>query len=304
MAIKHLTSYCVIVFALVLTGCGDTAPNSKSVKSADRPLEGLPLTDETLTLKTDTGRAVPVRVLTPGGCKACPLIIFSHGANAAYDRYDAVTLPLAKAGYRVAIPNHTDSEEHPKRANYTPQDWLTTRIEDYNVIAANYKTNFRIAAGHSFGALIAQVAGGAEMSSGVHIDKAFQPSAVLAYSPPGPIPNYIEPEGWAKITAPSLITTGTRDIVPMMAENWELHLVSFESAPAGTSVALIYEDMDHYMNGAYGRETEATSEASTTALTHITEASISFLEDIQNNGSVTNGDWQSQERPFVEARSR
>lgn len=299
MTFKPLILCLVTSVSLLVVGCSPLESTTKKTKAIN-----VTITDKLVTLTTDNGRAVPARILTPEGCKACPLIIFSHGANAAYDRYDALTLPLAKAGYRVAVPNHTDSEEHPDRAGYTPPDWLPTRIEDYNVIASTYDTNYRIAAGHSFGALIAQIAGGTEISSSVQVEKAFQPNAVLAYSPPGPIPNYIGPEGWSKIKVPSLVTTGTNDVVPMMAEQWELHLASFEAAPPKQSVALIYEDMDHYMNGAYGRESETTSPEREQALTHMIEATIFFITELQKNSSLPYEDWATQERSFVEARSK
>jgi len=285
------------VSALIAAGCADSPP------SADLPTS-LKISDEIVMLSTDEGRNISTRVLTPDGCMDCPLVIFSHGANAAYDRYDALVVPLAQAGYRVAIPNHTDSEDHFERAAYTPTDWLPTRVEDYNIIAEQYDTSFRIAAGHSFGAMIAQIAGGAEMSSDIKIDPEYLPGAVLAYSPPGPIPNYIDSEGWSKMKVPSLITTGTKDIVPMMADQWELHLASHEAAPLGTSFALIYANMDHYMNGAYGRETQASTSERERALKHMIGASVFFVSELRKDGRLSSKDWDTQEQNFVEARAR
>lgn len=265
---------------------------------------GAKFTDEIVSLATQDGRDIPVRVLTPEGCSVCPLIIFSHGANSTFDRYDALFLHIAKAGYRIAAPNHTDSEAHPDRGSYKRSDWLSTRLEDYDAVAARYETNYRVAAGHSFGALIAQIAGGTETPSNVKINPMYFPKAILAYSPPGPIPNYIGPEGWLQIKVPSLVTTGTDDIVPKIAEQWELHLVSYESAPADLSYALIYEGMDHYMNGAYVRETEPTSEARNKAMKHIVDASLFFLSNLKEKGALTARQWEAQQREFVEARTR
>ena len=190
------------------------------------------------------------------------------------------------------------------RSKYIAANWLPTRLEDYNVIAARYETNFRVAAGHSFGAMVAQIAGGAEMSLPMKVDPAYKPNAVLAYSPPGPIPNYIDQQGWSKINVPSLVTTGTKDIVPMMAEEWELHLVSYESSPPGLSFALIYENMDHYMNGAYGRETQNFTETRERALNHLVDTSAFFMAKLQNNNKLSSEDWETQQRVFVEARSK
>ena len=294
--VKLATCSVFVTFLLIVAGCGTKGDDIKA---------DLEFSDQVDILSTAKGRNISVRVLTPEGCNACPLIIFSHGANAAYDRYDALLLPLARAGYRVAAPNHTDSEEHPDRADFGPPDWLLNRLEDYDVIASRYETNYRIAAGHSFGGLVAQIAGGAEIASAAaQVNPAYRPNAVLAYSPPGPIPNYIEPQGWSKISVPMLVTMGTEDIVPMMAEQWELHLVSFESAPPNLSFALIYENMDHYMNGAYGRETDAKSPERDQALKHMTEASLFFLSKLRSSGTMSAKDWETQEQTFVETRAR
>ncbi len=291
-----------LIASTLLAGCNPNAEKSISLNAAK--LAAPTFTDEIISLTTDNGRTIYTRVLTPAGCEACPLVIFSHGANAAYDRYDSLLLPLAKKGYRIAAPNHTDSEDHPDRSKYIAANWLPTRLEDYNVIAARYETNFRVAAGHSFGAMVAQIAGGAEMSLPMKVDPAYKPNAVLAYSPPGPIPNYIDQQGWSKINVPSLVTTGTKDIVPMMAEEWELHLVSYESSPPGLSFALIYENMDHYMNGAYGRETQNFTETRERALNHLVDTSAFFMAKLQNNNKLSSEDWETQQRVFVEARSK
>lgn len=302
MFIKLVVSFILLAVSQFAVGCATRTSDVIGLAAVNKI--DLKITDQVETLTTDNGRNISVRVLTPDGCAACPLIIFSHGANAAYDRYDALILPLARAGYRVAAPNHTDSEDHADRADYTPPDWLPTRLEDYNAIASQYETNYRIAAGHSFGAMVAQIAGGTEIPSGAQVNPEFRPDAVLAYSPPGPIPNYIGPQGWSKISVPSLVTTGTKDIVPTMVEKWELHLVSFESAPPSQSFALIYEGMDHYMNGAYGRETEATSLEREQAIEHMTEASLFFVSKLRKAGKLSAEDWETQEQIFVEARAR
>ena len=291
-----------LIASTLLIGCDSNAKKSNSPDAAK--LIEPTLTDEVISLTTNKGRTITARVLTPDGCISCPLVIFSHGANSTYGRYDSLLLPLAKSGYRIAAPNHTDSEDHPSRAEYTPADWLPTRLEDYNMIAARYETNYRIAAGHSFGAMIAQIAGGAELSLPVKIDPAYKPNAVLAYSPPGPIPNYIGPQGWSKVSVPSLVTTGTKDIVPMMAEEWEAHLVSYDSSPPNISFALIYENMDHYMNGAYGRETQDVTEERERALNHMVDTSVFFMSKLQTNGKVSPEDWETQKRVFVEARAK
>ena len=275
---------------ILLAGC--TAQTETSLKYSD----------ERLTLKTDTGRDIPLRLLTPEGCKTCALVIFSHGANSTNDRYNNLLLPMAQAGYRVAIPNHTDSEQHPNRTDYDAQDWTPTRLEDYATIASQYETNYLIAAGHSFGALIAQIAGGAQLPNMPNIDLP-SPRAVLAYSPPGAVPNYIPATSWSSMTVPSLVTTGTTDIVPMMAETWEMHLSSYDQAPSELAYALIYQSMDHYMNGAYGRETDDKTMERQKAVKHLIESSLFFVSNLRNNNLPSAKQWETQEENFVEVRA-
>lgn len=294
---KDRNATLLLASVFTIAGCGNIETDTGSITRAE-------IKDEKVDLNANDGRLISLRVLTPENCNKCPLVIFSHGANAAFDRYDALLIPLAKAGYRVAVPNHTDSEDHVDREAYTAADWLPTRIEDYNVIAANYETRYRVAAGHSFGALIAQIAGGAEIPLGLKIAPAYAPEAVLAYSPPGPIPNYIDAAGWAKIDVPLLVTTGTTDIVPMMAEEWDLHLVSYDAAPKGRSFALIYDGMDHYMDGAYGRETTDGSAVRERAMSHLTKTSTYFLSSVKDGGKISSQDWETQKRDFVDARAK
>lgn len=281
----------VIGFAsLGLTGC-QSAPEGT-----------LNYTDERVTLSTTGGRDIPLRLLTPDGCNKCALIIFSPGANATYDRYNKLLLPLAQAGYRIAIPNHTDSEDHPNRGDYKPQDWMPTRLEDYAEIASTYETDYLIAAGHSFGGLIAQIAGGAQTVNASKLDPP-RPRVVLAYSPPGPVPNYLAPESWNTLSVPTLVTTGTTDIVPLMAEQWEMHLVSYEETPRDMAYALIYEKMDHYMNGAFGRETDDNTVERDRAVEHLIQSSLFFVNSVKNGKPPSTAQWDKREQNFVEARA-
>ena len=259
-------------------------------------------TDEQVTIETTTGREIPLRLLTPEGCTKCALVIFSHGANSAYDRYDKLLLPFAEAGYRVAIPNHTDSEEHPSRGDYKQPDWSPTRLEDFATIAAQYETNNLFAAGHSFGGLIAQIAGGTRLPNTPDLN-FHDPLAVLAFSPPGPVPNFIPAESWRSITVPHLVTTGTTDIVPMMADKWELHLASFNETSSELAYALIYEKMDHYMNGTYGRETDIETAEREEAIKHLVKSSVFFMDQVKSGNPPTSVEWNMLQQSFVEARA-
>jgi len=248
-------------------------------------------------------RRVEFRYIAPKGCDKCPLIVFSHGANAAYDRYDKYLLPMSEHGYRIAVPNHIDSEEHPNRSDFAPTDYLPKRIEDFQLIVEHYQPQVLFAVGHSFGALIAQLVAGAEAESGA-VDTKRRPQCVITLSPPGPIEGYINTQGWGEIKSPQLVVTGTQDIVPSIADNWQDHLVSYIAAPAGQAVALVYEDMNHYMNGAYGRETDSETTARARAMSHLVASSHTFLQHCGQNGTKQFARWSEYSTRFVEAMSK
>lgn len=264
-------------------------------------------TDENLTLTTENDRDIPIRVLTPVDCQnICPLIIFSHGAFAAYDRYDALLIPLVQAGYRIAAPNHTDSEEHPERDQHSMEDAHKRRFEDYLTISTKIEAPYTVAMGHSFGAMIAQIAGGAGYKDSNTIaltDRLPVPDRVVAISPPGPFPGIMDASGWAETSVSTLVITGTADIVPGIADAWEDHLVSFEAAPDGLAFALIYDEMDHYFNGAFGRETEAATYSRSRAIAHLNDSILAFLDLNLEPPTYEPGAWQSRAQDFVEART-
>ena len=82
--------------------------------------------------------------------------------------------------------------------------------------------------------------------------------AVVAFSPPAPIPVLVTAEGYGKIAVPALVQTGTNDIVPGITstdgEGWRGHLVPYEAAaPGANRYGLVLEGVDHYFGGAICR---------------------------------------------------
>ncbi len=220
---------------------------------------------EEFTLAASNNRTVSMKLFYPAsGCQACTLIAFSHGANLSNDVYDVLIHDWVLRGFVVAAPLHVDSEVHPQREDYGREQHLPLRIEDFEIMVSHvFGADFQnmekislsdqyIAAGHSFGALIAQIAGGASLSN-VSINLTRDPVAIVAISPPGPVAGIIGPEAWSTISKPMLTITGTQDILPFIAPKWQDHLVSYESAPEHLSLAVVFEGMDHYFNGAFGR---------------------------------------------------
>lgn len=202
------------------------------------------------------GRIVPLRIWQPKG-KPKSLIAFSHGANSRPDKYDRLFAALAAAGHHVVAPLHADSPDHPGGGKIAREDGIPMRMADMRAVLAQFGTGVpHIAAGHSYGALIAQMLGGASGTAPEPV------KAVVAWSPPGPFPPGITADTWKTMARPQLVVTGTADMLPMMAPTWDVHRVSFDVAPA-PSVLFVGDGVDHYFGNIICRpeRTEAPQAA-------------------------------------------
>lgn len=217
----------------------------------------------TVRLTAGQGRAVDVTICAaldpaPGAVA----VVFSHGANAAPSRYGALITAWARAGFVVCAPLHCDSEEHPRRVIDDPLAVRRTRLEDFALVAAMLREGSGgmppmpgyVAAGHSYGALIAQVAGGAVLEAQAGVSDLTPPHAplcVIALAPPPPMSGLVSVQGWSRCAVPMLCVAGTADEMPGFVDDWRFHLAAFDAAPCG--FAMIFHDMDHYFRGAFGR---------------------------------------------------
>ena len=209
------------------------------------------------------GRSVPVTIIGPTKKGRYPLIAFSHGNFSAPSRYRAMLDPIAAAGYVVVAPMHVDSELMPRDKSPSQQFVWQTRNEDVALVLATSPPNGdpkrRAAMGHSYGALNAQVAAGAIPTSAVPtFQKRLQ--AMVAWSPPGPLPGLIEAKGWSALNTPSLTITGTADILPGFIDNWDVHRVAHDNTPVGKRWLWVGKGINHYFGGMFGREKAASAE--------------------------------------------
>lgn len=205
-------------------------------------------------------REVTVRILSrSASCKNCKLAILSHGAFAGDDDYDAIAKPLADMGYQVFIPTHTDSTSHPLQKSFDPQDHTAYRIEDHQLILDHVaKTQGAdtpwIAVGHSFGAMISSILSGITLDENLGNNMALGlPSHNISLSPPNAIESVFPADAFSRLESPTLLVTGTTDLVPTMIDDWEKHLHLFEAAPKGKVTAIVFDNQNHYFNGLYGR---------------------------------------------------
>lgn len=206
-------------------------------------------------LHASDGRAIAISEWLPRG-RGRGIILFSHGALSSPHLYEAIIAPWVTAGFRVLAPLHVDSAEHPETAKFPGLASWKARIEDMRALSAHIGKRPWIAAGHSYGGLVALTMGGSAAIPPPGIEGALSDPnvrAVLAFSPPAPIPVLITREGFAALKVPALIQTGTADDPPG-PEGWEGHLASFEAAaPGGHRYGLVLDGVDHYFGGAICR---------------------------------------------------
>ncbi len=297
----------VLAACIGLGACSTTS--SASMKGGD--LDTL-YSFRDLKLTASSGREVPVRMFRPAAdCSPCDLIIFSHGAFATYDRYDVLLANWAALGYVVVAPQHIDSEEHPERTLYADVDPLPTRMEDYVVVSDHFGVDDvtadglsfsgqQFATGHSLGGLIALLQGGAALGKddADYMRTEEPPVAVVAVSPPGEIPELISAGGYSSVSEPLLVVTGTTDILPGFIDEWQTHLDSYDANQTDNAYALIFEGMNHYFNGAFGRITPEGKDARPAVETLNTQIDA-FLHAAGSDEAPSGPDWDQRDNSIV-----
>lgn len=233
-----------------------------------------PYTEFSVTVATEDGRDIPFTVFAPSRAGTYPMAAFSHGAFASPTRYRALLGPLAGAGYIIIAPMHIDSEEFGSTERPSPLDTWNTRNED---MALALNPNVQLAAaladrtyfvddtkvaslGHSYGAVIAQIAGGAVATGPDGAEARFldqDVDAVIGWSPPGIVPGMMAAEGWSSLTAPTMTITGTTDILPGFIDQWQAHKATYDYSPVGARALWVGDGINHYFGGMFGREKPA-----------------------------------------------
>jgi pimeloyl-ACP methyl ester carboxylesterase len=221
---------------------------------------GKPVAERRFTLSGPGGRDISISEWKPRG-RTRAVLLFSHGAGSSPRFYEALFAPWLDAGFHILAPLHVDSTEHLRIKDFPGLASWKARIEDMRALSSYVGDRSWVAAGHSYGGLVALTMGGAAaippegMNGPLSDPKA---RAVVAFSPPAPIPVLCTAEGYGKLAVPALIQTGTKDIVPGItgtdSEGWRGHLVPYEAAaPGGDRYGLVLEGVDHYFGGAICR---------------------------------------------------
>lgn len=247
-----------------------------------------------MAIAANDGRSVPVTIFHPAAPGDYPLVVFSHGAYSDPARYTAMLAPLAGAGLIILAPTHVDSETLAGTARPPHAlTWLTRNAEMAALLAARPDIDARLATlglradrkapvamGHSYGALIAQLPGGAvaiEPDGGAVDRRHAGLAAVVAWSPPGPFPGLMAADGWRSLAVPSLTLTGTGDVLPGFIDDWRAHRASFDNAPQGQRMLWVGDGVDHYFGGTFGRLKDADG-AQRALFGRALETALAFIE--------------------------
>lgn len=210
-----------------------------------------------LTLAGPDGRAIAASDYRPTG-RPRGTILFSHGAGSSPQYYPDFFAAWLGAGYRILAPLHVDSREHPHTKDYPGLASWKARIEDMRALIAYIGPAPFVAAGHSYGGLVALTLGGAEPVPPPGLAAPLVPRlarAVIAFSPPAPVPVLVTEAGYGALRVPALVQTGTKDVPAGMPdadpESWRGHLVPFTAAaPGGHRYGLVLAGVNHYFGGA------------------------------------------------------
>lgn len=286
------------MLALVLPA---TAPLAAGNRTCAEAL-AQPASSFAMEIAAEDGRTIPVAVYHPAAPGTYPVVVFSHGAYSDPARYTAMLAPLAGAGLIILAPTHVDSETLAGTVRPShPLTWTTRNTDMAAVLAARPDIDARLAAlglradrhgpvamGHSYGALIAQLQGGAVAiePDGGAVDRRYSGlAAVVAWSPPGPFPGLMAAEGWRSLTVPSLTITGTADVLPGFIDDWRAHRASFDNAPQGQRVLWVGDGVDHYFGGTFGRLKEADA-GQRLLFGRALETTLAFIESHVGRGQA------------------
>lgn len=266
-------------------------------------------------------RTVDVQVSYPSEtCAPCQLVVFSHGAFSAPERYERLLRSWGAGGYVIAAPLHVDSELNPSRDQYDGNATMLARLEDYALLTDSEELRSAlaergvalhagvIAAGHSYGALIAQAAAGARLQRldpppAQLLAARARIVGVVALSPPGTMDGYVEAQDYALVEKPMLVVTGTTDILPGFVDDWRGHLASYEAASVAPAYALIFTEQDHYFNGAFGRPKDDLAPSTVEALASLNTLTLRFMRALTELELPASDAWMSLSGPGVEARA-
>ena len=247
------THFAGIALLLILVGCATVET------CTPMPVESL-----VSSYTHPDGRATVVSVWHPSGPGRYPHTVFSHGASSAPNAYVSLLEHIASLGIIVVAPQHLDTDTLEQTARPSREKVWSTRKRDVAALLDGdtlttllprgvEPSGVAVLAGHSFGAFTVQTLVGAAASGESPRVSEQSVSALIALSPPGPIPGFIDETAWDRIEIPQLVTTGTGDVFPGFLDDWRLHAIAHERSVPGDQWLWVGVDVDHYFGRLIGR---------------------------------------------------
>lgn len=199
------------------------------------------------------GRELRISVFRPGE-PARGVLFLSHGAGGSPDLMRPLIDRLLGGGFAVVAPLHRDSMTYSPDERDDLQTAFGTRIADLQATSTVAERMFPGlpygAVGYSYGSLTALIGGGALKNMvGARVPAM---KAVASFSSPGLIPGVVTDEGLRSVAVPTLMVTGTKDVVPGFIPDPAQHIHYFENEPAGNRYLAVVNGASHEF--VYGRE--------------------------------------------------
>ena len=144
------------------------------------------------------------------------VLFLSHGAGGSPDRMRPLIDRLLNEGFVIVAPLHRDSMNYQADERDDLQAAFGTRIADLQATSRVAQEMFPElplgGVGYSYGSLTALIGGGAlnDMVGG----RVLAMKAVASFSSPGLIPGVVTDAGLESVEVPTLMVTGTNDVVP------------------------------------------------------------------------------------------
>ncbi|MFN4297023.1 MAG: alpha/beta hydrolase [Brevundimonas sp.] len=231
-----------VLAALVILTAPVAPAMAQQPAQAAAPAE---ITPDVMQIPAPDGRSISISVWTATDERG--VVVFSHGFNGAPAAYQRLLAAWAGHGFTVIAPLHVDSLQHPDHGDYDNVAAFSTRLMDLAVARAMagqaHPEKPLIVAGHSFGSLMSAIQAGAVTAAGPMGDPAVQ--GVIAFSSAGSLPGVVTPDTYATLTAPFLMITGDRDVVPGYVTDWRDHRAPFDLSPAGDKILMVFEGAEH-----------------------------------------------------------
>ena len=242
-----------------------------------------------------------VQITHPIGVGHSPVIVFSHGFRCTWEGDDALTGHWAQHGYTVIQPRHLDSEPNSKAEIYAQEVIWHERRRDMErsldsmdqIVAAvpdlegALDLTTAVAAGHSYGGLTAQSAGGATtFSRGEPNLPVYEPDirfrSIVAVSPPGHMLGFVDENSAKTINLPMIVTTGTKDFIPPLIPDWRDHADTYNDAYPGKKYLAVVDGADHRFGGLICGDVGAMQLSD--QLASLSSATLAFI-DYSSRGS-------------------